>query len=602
MIRVQSVVVPVFLTLAVAALTGVILTNDWSTGKPSPAATAASPVATAALTVDVQLLSTAQNLAPLAVTPDEREFAQQAVQLADHELDLAFASALRVAADHSVPSDPRIVAIQDRLQKAQSLAAADQQRIAALTAQAAKASGAQKDALNEQIALHQSTLELDQDQAADAQEDLVRAGGDPRAQIQKMLADHEAATHNGKTAPAGAVQNPGSSYRGLAGRIQELIGAWKNVREIRAAQSDAEAKTSSLTMQHDAVEQQIEKEGSTLPELANRSAAAPALSASGDRSAALLTGAKHLAGRQQTLTSLNKRVSDIAQLAAVYHRWGGAARVERREALRSVLLGVLWIAVLVVFLHYLRTWLDRLGARFISDQRFQQSLRTMVATAVDLVGIVTIALLLFGPPSQVATALGLVGAGLTVALKDFVVGFIGWFILMGRRGIRVGDWVEIAGVRGEVSEIGLFRTILLETGNWTESGHPTGRRVSFPNTFAIEGHFFNFTTTGQWLWDEIRAALPADGDHHAMVESIRKRVTAATAEAARLAEQEWSDLNGSSAMRAFTAEPAVSLRPGPEAMEVLVRYVARATERNQSRAQLYHEVVEAIGETKTPEN
>jgi small-conductance mechanosensitive channel len=315
-----------------------------------------------------------------------------------------------------------------------------------------------------------------------------------------------------------------------------------------------------------------------------------------------LTGAQHLAHGQQHLTNLNKRISDAAQLAAIYYRWGTVARVERREALRNVLLGVWWIALIVVFLHYLRTWLDRLSARFIADQRLQESLRTMVSTAIDLVGAVTILVLLFGPPSQVATALGLITAGLTVALKDFLVGFVGWFILMGRRGIRVGDWVEIAGVRGEVSEIGLFRTILLETGNWTESGHPTGRRVSFPNTFAIEGHFFNFTTAGQWLWDEIRAALPANGDYASMVAGIQKRVAAETAEAAQLAEKEWGDLNSSSTMRAFTAEPAVSLRPGPEAMEVLVRYVTRATERNQTRARLYHQVVEVIGETKAPEN
>src|SRR5205814_1267265 len=83
------------------------------------------------------------------------------------------------------------------------------------------------------------------------------------------------------------------------------------------------------------------------------------------------------------------------------------------------------------------------------------------------------------------------------------VGFIGWFVLMGRNGIRLGDWVEINGVTGEVIELGMFHTVLLETGNWTDSGHPTGRRVTFTNGFAIEGHYFNFSTSGQWLWDEI---------------------------------------------------------------------------------------------------
>src|ERR1035438_6955919 len=116
MIRLQSIVVPVFLTLAVTALTGVILTNDWSSGKTASAPGAPPPV-------DLQPLHTAQSLASLAVTRDEQDFARQAVQLADHELDLAFAAALRAAAGHSGPGDPRIRTIQDRLQKAQTLAA-----------------------------------------------------------------------------------------------------------------------------------------------------------------------------------------------------------------------------------------------------------------------------------------------------------------------------------------------------------------------------------------------------------------------------------------------------------------------------------------------
>src|SRR5258707_13202588 len=92
--------------------------------------------------------------------------------------------------------------------------------------------------------------------------------------------------------------------------------------------------------------------------------------------------------------------------------------------------------------------------------------------------------------------------------KDFIVGFLGWFVLMGKNGIRLGDWVEINGVTGEVVELGMFHTVLLETGNWTDSGHPTGRRVTFTNSFAIEGHYFNFSTSGQWLLDELQIVLP----------------------------------------------------------------------------------------------
>ena len=119
---------------------------------------------------------------------------------------------------------------------------------------------------------------------------------------------------------------------------------------------------------------------------------------------------------------------------------------------------------------------------------------------------------------QVGTILGLAGAGLTVALKDFIVGFLGWFVLMGKNGIRLGDWVEINGVTGEVVELGMFRTVLLEIGNWTDSGHPTGRRVTFTNSFAIEGHYFNFSTSGQWLWDELQVILPSGQDPYPIVD------------------------------------------------------------------------------------
>ena len=101
-------------------------------------------------------------------------------------------------------------------------------------------------------------------------------------------------------------------------------------------------------------------------------------------------------------------------------------------------------------------------------------------------------LVIFGPPTQLGTVLGLAGAGLTVALKDFIIAFLGWFVLMGKSGIRLGDWVEINGVSGEVVDLGIFHTVLLETGNWTDSGHPTGRRVTFTNSYAVEGHYFNF--------------------------------------------------------------------------------------------------------------
>jgi len=188
--------------------------------------------------------------------------------------------------------------------------------------------------------------------------------------------------------------------------------------------------------------------------------------------------------------------------------------------------------------------IDHFLVDLTQERKTLRTLRVIMRFAVQAIGVLAVVFVLFGVPSQMSTILGLAGAGLTVALKDFIVGFFGWFVLMGKNGIRVGDWVEINGVVGEVVEINWLRTVLLETGNWTDSGHPTGRKVAFVNSFSIEGHFFNFSTSGQWLWDELALSIPPDQDPYKVIEAIQKLVTEETAANAQKAEQEWKHTAG----------------------------------------------------------
>jgi small-conductance mechanosensitive channel len=181
-----------------------------------------------------------------------------------------------------------------------------------------------------------------------------------------------------------------------------------------------------------------------------------------------------------------------------------------------------------------------------------------------------------------------------VALQSFILAFFGWFILMGKNGIHVGDWVEINGVGGEVTEISLFRTTLLETGNWTDMGHPTGRRVTFLNNFAITGQYFNFSTVGQWMWDEIAVSVPASGDTYGTVEVIHRAVIEETEKDTRLAEAEWKHASRQDGLSQFSASPSVNLRPAGAGVDLVVRYVTRASERFEMRNRLYGRVIDAL--------
>jgi len=258
------------------------------------------------------------------------------------------------------------------------------------------------------------------------------------------------------------------------------------------------------------------------------------------------------------------------------------------------------VAILLIGIFF-DSWLKRLLNKVRLDRRQADTLHAVIRTGLQIMALGLILLVIFGPPGQLGTFLGLAGAGLTVALKDFIVSFVGWFVLMGRNGIRLGDWVEINGVTGEVVELGMFHTVLLETGNWTDSGHPTGRRVTFTNSFAIEGHYFNFSTSGQWLWDELTLVLASSQNPYPIVEAIQKTVLEATRESAGQAEKEWQHAARSRDMRALSAAPAINVKPVSGGVEIAVRYITRASERYQLRSRVYQAAMNLISKKDAQE-
>ncbi len=218
----------------------------------------------------------------------------------------------------------------------------------------------------------------------------------------------------------------------------------------------------------------------------------------------------------------------------------------------------------------------------------------MTIFLLQTIGVLVILFVFFGVPTQLTTIIGLAGAGLTVALKDFIVAFFGWFVLMGNNGIRVGDWVEIDGVAGEVVEINLLRTILLETGGLIDSAHPTGRRVAFVNSFAIEGHFFNFSTSGQWMWDDLKVAVPSGQDLYPFIDAIQKQVEEMTQANAKLAEQEWRGTTKRYRVQSFSAVPRISVVPIANGIELHVGYITRAYESHETRTRLNKSLVDLM--------
>jgi small-conductance mechanosensitive channel len=586
--RILSAALAVLLILAAIAW--------WETAPPAanPKKARAAAAVTSTDLVDQNTYASAQRLLLVAVTAEEQTYGQNALRIADHELDLAFTEALRDVEAHPPALNSAAALIQARILKSQTLVAADQQRVSDLTAALAGAKADQKDKIQDQLDLAQSQLELDKDELDEANQNLVDAGGNPRQQIETMVQEHAAQTKAqavpGAPGEAAAKAAAPDDQHGSIGKFRD----WRLLRQkqagLEAARSNAEAKAQALNTRRAALATGLETtKGSISPD------AQPQAARSHDDAAALVGRTRAIAADQSILTLLNRRIADQNQLAGIYGQWAALIALQSQVLAHAMLLDVLIVIGVLIVLLLLDGWLQHLLDSPKLDRRQVETLRSITRVSLRIVAVLIILLILMGMPSQFATTLGIVGAGLTVALKDFIVAFFGWLVLMGRNGIRLGDWVEINGVSGEVTELGMFHTVLLETGNWSDSGHPTGRRVTFTNSFAIEGHYFNFSTSGQWLWDELQVVVPAGRDPYPIVDAITKQVVEATRESAQQAEQEWQRAVPAQRGKVFSGTPGVNVKPVVGGVEIAVRYITRANERFLVRAKLYQAAVDLLG-------
>lgn len=525
----------------------------------------------------------AQALAPLAVSKEEEEYAHKAERLADHEVNQAFATSLRQASTQRLSPTGEALELSQKVEQLQQAVKEDQTQVHTLTS-------ATDGAGNDDLKVAQAQLDLDQDDLSDAQHDLARASGDLRTRIQQELAAHQAAmskndaqqANNGQLAVLSTRQ-----YDTLAGRLE----AWNNQRSrsqlIQQAMQQAKADAASLMAQHNKLEVQ-----------ANASSDAAAANKS-KPDAAELASLQQRREQRQLLSIYDDRIQTQQQLAGVYSKWVDQVKLQHRIVTHLAVHSLATVAFILMCVILLESVGTRLLERYAlhgatCDRRRMQTLHTILRLSVQLVGVISVLLVTFGVPSQISTILGLATAGLTVALQSFIVAFFGWFILMGKNGVRVGDWVEINGVAGEVIEINLFRTTILENSAWADKGHPTGRRATFINNFAVTGQFFNFSTVGQWMWDEMSLSLPASPDTYAKAAQLHQAILEETQQDAQLAEQEWKRVPRHSGMSHTSASSSVNLRPSGAGVDILIRYVTRASDRLKVRNRLYERVIDVL--------
>ena len=258
--------------------------------------------------------------------------------------------------------------------------------------------------------------------------------------------------------------------------------------------------------------------------------------------AADTAGAAQLAQQKQALDALTAQfkqassqmlpLSKISILLEMYQRnlanWKETVRERERDDLRQLSLDLGILVILIVAVLAVGEIWKRTTFRYVRDSRrryqFLLLRRVVMWVAVSLIVILAFA-------SQLGSAVtfaGLLTAGVAVALQNVIVSVVAYFFLIGKYGIRVGDRIQIAGVPGEVVDIGLVRIHVMELGGPGDS-QPTGRIVAFSNSIVFQptaGVFKQIPGTN-FIWHELKLTLAPESDYHEAKERITKAVDAA---------------------------------------------------------------------------
>src|SRR3984885_2714099 len=252
----------------------------------------------------------------------------------------------------------------------------------------------------------------------------------------------------------------------------------------------------------------------------------------------------------------------------------------------------------IVFIHATFHMLEQtLPQRFgRADARYK--VRKFVIFSGYLSILLFLAILFEDRLGRLSFAFGVVGAGVAVALQDVLASIAGAFSIGFSRLYAVGDRVQIGDTRGDVIDIGLLRTTLMETGNWVSKDLYNGRIVRIPNSTVLKGSVFNYSHGFRFLWDEIKVPLTATSDCKLATEMLLRVAKEAIGEYLLEAQTSWKAISDNYRSANPPLEPTVTLVINNGSLEFTVSYVVDYTKRTAMQDQLFTKIVEEIANGK----
>jgi small-conductance mechanosensitive channel len=263
------------------------------------------------------------------------------------------------------------------------------------------------------------------------------------------------------------------------------------------------------------------------------------------------------------------------------------------EILRKVIISVI-VAGLAVVASRLAV---RLFKKSIKDEAQMLTMRVLVRKVAYVAAAVVILSIVFGLGGNFATIIGILGAGVAFASQEVIGSFAGYLNIITGSIFRIGDRIRIGNVVGDVLDINLLRTTVMEIGEWVKADQYTGRVVSLANRVVFSDPVFNYTQHSRYLWDEIMIPVTYDTNWRRAVEIILRKGQELTSPFHANARAEFEEMiKKYPSLHEVPVEPSVYIIMTDNWIELTLRYIVEVRNRRAVKGQIYSELLKCFEE------
>ncbi len=231
----------------------------------------------------------------------------------------------------------------------------------------------------------------------------------------------------------------------------------------------------------------------------------------------------------------------------------------------------------------------------LEDVESQYRATKLTNAAITVTALISLLFIWIDAFASLTTFLGLLSAGIAIALGDLLKNMAGWAYIMTRKPFQVGDRIEVRGRHGDVADVRLFRFTLMEIGNWVEGDQITGRLVHVPNGVIFTDDLANYTEGFDYIWEEIGFTVTFESSWERGEELLRQAIRTAVPEAKEEASEGIWQTARDYRLTIGELDSDVFIRVDDHGVTLIGRYLVNVRQRRMVKSELWRSILDAVG-------